>query len=241
MSDKLNREQALRLSGLEVQLGGRRILGPLDLCVESGEHVLIVGASGSGKSTLLRSVAGLERPSAGRVEIFGALASEGARQSLAPQERSLGLMFQGAALWPHMSVARTLDFVLRQRGLDKRQRGARAARLLSLVELEGFESRLPGTLSGGERQRLALARALASEPRLLLLDEPMGPLDAELRGALLARLASTQQELGLTILHVTHDPKEARALASRVLRLEAGRVIEDSLQAAEPSAEEVSQ
>jgi len=215
---------ALHLSGVVVEAAGRRILGPVDLDVRSGEHVLLVGPSGCGKSTLLRAIAGLETLAAGRLEIDGRLANEGARTHLAPAERGVGFLFQGGALWPHMSARRTLEFVLKRCGVPRRERAARATELLEQVELRGFERRLPGTLSGGEAQRLALARALAGEPRILLLDEPLGPLDAELRGALLARLAEVHAELGLTILHVTHDPQEARGLATRTLRLRDGQV-----------------
>ena len=210
---------ALRLSGLEVRAGTTRLLGPVDLEVAAGEHVLLVGPSGSGKTTLLRAVAGLVRPAAGRVELFGEPASEGPRLMLPPERRELGLVFQGGALWPHMSARRTLEFVLRARGGARAEARRRASELLERVELAGYEERMPGTLSGGEAQRLALARALAMDPRLLLLDEPLGPLDAELRGALIARLGALQRELGLTVLHVTHDPAEARSIASRTVTL----------------------
>jgi len=213
----------VRLNAAEVQLGGKRVFGPLDLTVEKGEHVLVVGRSGSGKTTLLRAVAGLQRLTSGRIELFGAPASDGPKLLVAPQARRVGFLFQGGALWPHMSVAKTLDFVLGYRGVARAQRAQRAHELLELVELRGFDARLPGSLSGGEAQRLSLARALAMDPELLLLDEPLGPLDAELRGELIARLAEVQTRLGLTTLHVTHDPREVESLATRVLRLEAGR------------------
>jgi ABC-type Fe3+/spermidine/putrescine transport system ATPase subunit len=216
---------ALRLSGLEVRAGQTRLLGPVDLEVAAGEHVLLVGPSGSGKTTLLRAVAGLVRPAAGRVELFGQPASDGPRLTLQPERRELGLVFQGGALWPHLSARRTLEFVLRARGAARAEARRRAGELLERVELAGYEERMPGTLSGGEAQRLALARALAMDPRLLLLDEPLGPLDAELRGSLLARLGALQRDLGLTMLHVTHDPAEARAVASRTITLRDGRLV----------------
>jgi ABC-type sulfate/molybdate transport systems ATPase subunit len=218
-------EFVVQLELAEVALGGRRVLGPLDLEVRRGEHLLVVGASGSGKTTLLRAVSGLQRLSAGRIRLFGEIANDGARSFVAPERRRVGYLFQGGALWPHMSVRDTLAFVLRCRGVPKRERSRRIGSLLEMVELAGFDERKPGTLSGGEAQRLSLARALAMDPEILLLDEPLGPLDADLRGALIDRLHEVQQRLRLTTLHVTHDPREVERIADRTLRLEAGRAV----------------
>lgn len=201
-------------------------LGPFDLEVEEREHLLVAGRSGSGKTTLLRAIAGLARLASGQVELYGELASDGARVAVRPERRRIGFLFQGGALWPHMSVRRTLEFVLAHRGVERARRGARVGELLEWVELAGYGARMPATLSGGEAQRLALARALANEPRLLLLDEPLGPLDEELRGALLAKLGELQRHLGLTVIHVTHAPHEARAIATREVRMEAGRILD---------------
>jgi len=216
---------AVELRGVCVEAGGARIAGPLDLVVQAGEHLLLTGPSGCGKSTLLRAIAGLERPTAGEVLLFGQRASVGPKLELEPAERDIGFLFQGGALWPHMTAARTLEFVLRARRTPRAEIPGRIGELLAWVELPGFEQRLPGTLSGGEAQRLALARALAVRPRLLLLDEPLGPLDAELRSALLARLAELQREFDLTVVHVTHDPAEAQELATRTLCMRAGRIV----------------
>jgi ABC-type Fe3+/spermidine/putrescine transport system ATPase subunit len=208
-----------------VKAGKTRILGPLDLRVEEGEHVLVVGRSGSGKTTLLRAVAGLARLETGTVSLFGRPVTEGRRHLVEPRERGVGMLFQGGALWPHMSAAGNLRFVLARQGLSRADRKRRVGELLSLVQLEGYEKRMPATLSGGEAQRLSLARALACDPRILLLDEPLGPLDAELRGDMLDRLGELDQRLGLTVLHVTHDPREAERLADRTLRMEDGRIV----------------
>ena len=216
---------AIEVRGLIVTTEtGRRILGPVDLDVAAGEHVLLVGPSGCGKTTLLRAIAGLLRPSAGTVALGGRPASAPGRILIRPEQRRVGMLFQGGALWPHMSARRTLEFVLRSSHSPARR--ARVAELLALVRLAGAEERLPATLSGGEKQRLALARALAGEPRVLLLDEPLGPLDSELRADLLAMLARLHEEQGWTTVHVTHDPEEAGGYAARVLRMEDGRLVE---------------
>ncbi|MFT4542545.1 MAG: ABC-type Fe3+/spermidine/putrescine transport system ATPase subunit [Planctomycetota bacterium] len=201
------------------------ILGPIDLEISAGEHVLLVGPSGSGKTTLLRVAAGLQAPVAGDVWLAGTQCSESSRLITPPEKRSVGMLFQGGALWPHLSVAGNIDFVLKHGALARSARAGRIGELLELVDLSGFEKRMPGTLSGGEGQRLALARALAAEPKLLLLDEPLGPLDAPRREALLDRLQDLQRKLELTILHVTHDPEEARRIADRDIYLEKGRIL----------------
>jgi ABC-type Fe3+/spermidine/putrescine transport system ATPase subunit len=218
---------AVELRGVRVLAQRRPILGPLDLDVEAGMHVVVLGPSGCGKTTLLRVIAGLARPSEGTLRLAGSLASDGPRLLIPCERRAIGMLFQEGALWPHMSAARTLDFVLRYKGVERARRKQRIAELLELVELAGFERRKPGSLSGGEAQRLALARALAGDPRLLLLDEPLGPLDAVLRRELLARIDDIQRRQKLTMIHVTHDPEESRAYADRSLRLEAGRLRPD--------------
>lgn len=218
----MNAETVVRLERAEVVLGGRTVLAPMDLAIERGEHLLVVGHSGSGKTTLLRAIAGLQPLRSGRISLFGKIANDGARVRMPPHERRIGFLFQGGALWPHMTVAGTLRFVLSSRGVRKAEIGARIGGLLETVELSGFEDRRPGTLSGGEAQRLSLARALAMEPELLLLDEPLGPLDAELRGAMIERLGDVQRRHSLTVVHVTHDPREVRRLATRTLRMRNG-------------------
>lgn len=215
-------DRAIGIAGLEVALSGRRVLGPVELAVSRGEYVVVVGSSGSGKTTLLRAIAGLVRPRAGRVTLGGVLASDGARLLVPPERRRIGFVFQGGGLWPHLSAARTIEFVLRCRGVPRAVRARRTAELLEAVELPGFGDRLPATLSGGEAQRLALARALAVEPEILLLDEPLGPLDVALRGSLVRMLSALCARLTVTTLHVTHDPGEVASLATRTVRLEHG-------------------
>ncbi len=210
---------ALQAQGLSARLSEGAGIGPLDLLIETGEHVLLVGPSGCGKSTLLRTIAGLVAPSAGRLELMGHCVSEGRHIERGAQDRKIGFLFQGGALWPHMDVAAHLDFVLRGASIPRDQWSERRGQLLHQVDLEGFEDRKPATLSGGEAQRLGLARALAGNPSLLLLDEPLGPLDAQRRNALLECFESLREELALTILHVTHDPDEAVHLASQTLQM----------------------
>jgi iron(III) transport system ATP-binding protein len=213
-------------AGLTVHLAKRRVIGPLDLALEERSWTLLVGPSGCGKTTLLRALAGLVRPSAGTVRLAGRLASTDGRILLAPERREIGFIFQGAGagLWPHLTARATLAFVLGCRGVQRKERSARALELLELVGLEGLAERRPGELSGGEAQRLALARALASGPRLLLLDEPLGALDMPLRAALAERLAELHRRLGPAILHVTHDPSEVVAYADRTIGMQDGSI-----------------
>lgn len=214
---------AVALRAAEVRAGGRVVLGPLDLDLAPGEYRCVLGRSGSGKTTLLRLVAGLAAPSRGEVLLDGRPVSRGARVLVRPERRGVGMLFQEGALWPHMSVARTLAFALGCAGVPRRERAARAGELLAAVHLEGFEARLPAGLSGGEAQRLALARALAASPRVLLLDEPLGPLDEELRGELVGALRELHRRLGFTALHVTHDRREPELLGAGSLELSGGR------------------
>lgn len=215
-----NKPTAISLRGLRTHLGANATLGPLDLDLAVGEHALLVGPSGCGKSSLLRILAGLLRPDAGDISLFGQEVSRGSKIMVPPRRRGIGFLFQGGALWPHMSVAAHLNFVLRCADVGPAEWDARRVELLSQVGLEGFGNRRPGTLSGGEAQRLALARALAPRPRLLLLDEPLGPLDAERRTSLLELFENLRGRLDLTILHVTHDPAEAATTTDRTLHMQ---------------------
>jgi sulfate transport system ATP-binding protein len=187
----------------------------------SGKITALLGPSGSGKSTLLRLIAGLEEPDAGAVTIAGANVTR-----VPARERGVGFVFQGYALFRHMNVRDNIAFGLSIRGDARAEIDRRVAKLLSLIQLEGYERRLPHQLSGGQRQRVALARALATEPKVLLLDEPFGALDARVRMELREWLAAFHEKTGVTTILVTHDQDEALELAENVVLLCEGRVVQ---------------
>jgi thiamine transport system ATP-binding protein len=207
------------LDGIGVTLDGSPIVEGITLEVASGERLALLGPSGSGKSTVLRVIAGLQQPSAGRVLLDGADVTR-----VPPHRRGVGLVFQDAALFPHRDVGGNVGFGPRVGGLPGPERDARVAEALELVGLSGTERRDVTTLSGGEAQRIALARALAPRPQVLLLDEPLGALDGPLRQRLQEDLRALFERLSLTVVHVTHDVGEAFALGDRVGVLREGRL-----------------
>ena len=215
----------IEVRGLHLRYGGVAALDGVDLSLRPGEFVALLGASGSGKTTLLRSLAGLEFPGAGQVLIAGR-----DMEGVPARERGIGFVFQTYALFRHMTVFENIAFGLRIRPRRHRPGRAEIARrveaLLALVQLPGMGGRYPEQLSGGQRQRVALARALAIEPRVLLLDEPFGALDAKVRKELRHWLRGLHDRLGLTSLFVTHDQDEALELADRVAVMRDGRVVQ---------------
>jgi sulfate/thiosulfate transport system ATP-binding protein len=216
----------LTLAGLSATHDNRSgALEGIDLAVAAGEFVALVGPSGAGKTTLLRAVAGLHAPSAGRIAIGGVDVT-----ALSARARGIGFVFQNYALFEHMSVAGNVGFGLRVRPRATRPtRAATAARVAELLELVGIGAlgrRRPRELSGGQRQRVALARALATEPRLLLLDEPFGALDPVVRKDIRTWLRGLHDRLGLTSLLVTHDQSEAFDIADRIVVLDRGRIFQ---------------
>jgi iron(III) transport system ATP-binding protein len=206
------------LQSVTVSLHGHEILHDVTISVGADEVLAIVGPSGSGKSTLLRVVLGFIAPSRGRVGINGVQASTDGRIVVPPEERHLAMVFQDLALWPHMTVREHLQFA--------HAAGPRTEMLLQRVGLQGKGDRRPSQLSGGERQRVALARALAAEPIALLLDEPLSNVDVALRRELIALLQELLAERRRAVLLVTHDLREAAALASRVAVIEAGQFVQ---------------
>jgi thiamine transport system ATP-binding protein len=211
----------LRAEEVTVRFGVKVALAGVTLDVARDEVVAVLGPSGSGKSTLLRVIAGLQRPDSGRVLLEG--------EDLSPvpaHRRGIGLVFQDHVLFHHMDVAGNVAFGLRMRGASRSEIERQVHDVLDLVGLRGFERRSVATLSGGEQQRVALARALAPEPRVLLLDEPLGSLDRPLRERLLEDLEALFAELRVTALFVTHDQAEAFALGDRVAVMREGRVVQ---------------
>jgi spermidine/putrescine transport system ATP-binding protein len=207
----------LLLERVTKRFGGCRAVDDLSLTVPQGSFFALLGASGSGKTTTLRMIAGLAEPTAGRI-----LLDDRDLTRLRPYHRPVNLVFQSYALFPHLDVFENVAFGPRRRGV--RDIPARVARVLSLVRLTGYERRRPAQLSGGEQQRVALARALVNEPRVLLLDEPLGALDLTLRRRMQGELKRIQTEVGITFVHVTHDQEEAMTLADRLAVLHCGRV-----------------
>jgi len=211
----------LRVEDVTVAFAGKPALDGVSLEVADGEVVTILGPSGSGKTTLLRVIAGLQRPSSGRVVLDGVDLAP-----VPPHRRGIGLVFQDHALFHHRDVWGNVAFGLRMQGAAAPEIEQRVERLLALVGLAGYERRSVATLSGGEQQRVALARALAPEPRVLLLDEPLGSLDRRLRDRLLDELEGIFDALSVTAVYVTHDQAEAFALGDRVAVMRDGRIVQ---------------
>ena len=211
----------LALRGIAKSFGETAAVADVDLDVAAGEFLTLLGPSGCGKSTLLRIIAGLVEPDRGRVRLDGEEV-----QDLPAHRRRTAMVFQSYALFPHMTVERNTAFGLVMRGLDRGEIRRRVAETLALVELQGLAGRYPRELSGGQQQRVALARALVTEPRVLLLDEPLSNLDAKLRDRLRIELRALQRRLALTAIFVTHDQAEAMALSDRIAVMSGGRVVE---------------
>jgi thiamine transport system ATP-binding protein len=209
----------LTLDGVTIAYDGKPAVVDASLALEDGHVLAVLGPSGSGKSTMLRAIAGLEPTAAGRICWDGADLA-----GVPTHKRGFALMFQDGQLFGHLTVARNVGYALRLRRTP--DAASRVRELLALVGLSGYEDRLPATLSGGERQRVALARSLAVQPRLLLLDEPLSALDAGLRERLAADLRDILREAGTTALMVTHDQEEAFAVADRLAVMRDGRIVQ---------------
>ncbi|MEX2322914.1 MAG: ABC transporter ATP-binding protein [Acidimicrobiia bacterium] len=212
---------AVRLDGVEKRFGDVIAVDRVDLVIEDGEFFSLLGPSGCGKTTTLRMIAGLEFPTAGALEIFGE--DMGLRP---PNKRPVNTVFQSYALFPHRTVARNIAFGLEMQKVPRSEVDERVARAIELVRLDGMEGRRPDQLSGGQQQRVALARALVNEPKVLLLDEPLGALDLKLRQAMQFELKELQERVGITFIYVTHDQEEALTMSDRIGVMHDGRLLQ---------------
>ncbi|KQM81949.1 ABC transporter ATP-binding protein [Agromyces sp. Leaf222] len=212
-------QPAIRLTGLTKEFGAVTAVDHVDLEIAAGEFFSMLGPSGSGKTTVLRLIAGFEQPTGGSIELFGEDVTK-----RAPFDRDVNTVFQDYALFPHMSVLENVAYGLRVRGIGRKERAERARRALASVRLEQMGDRKPSQLSGGQRQRVALARATVVEPKVLLLDEPLGALDLKLREQMQVELKQIQRDLGITFIFVTHDQEEALTLSDRVAVFNDGRI-----------------
>jgi putative spermidine/putrescine transport system ATP-binding protein len=217
--DQPTRPVAVRLEGVRKLYGDVVAVDHVDLEIRAGEFFSLLGPSGSGKTTTLRMIAGFEAPTAGRILLDG---SDVSRRP--PYERDVNTVFQDYALFPHMNVAQNVGYGLMIRRVPKADRQTRVTDALRMVRLEGYEKRKPGQLSGGQRQRVALARALVNQPRVLLLDEPLGALDLKLRQEMQLELEAIQERVGIPFVYVTHDQQEALAMSDRLAVFNRGRI-----------------
>jgi iron(III) transport system ATP-binding protein len=209
----------LKLENLIKVFGTLVAVNKVNLEIREGEFVCLLGPSGCGKTTILRMITGFETPTEGKVIYDGKIIND-----LMPQQRDFGIIFQSYALFPNMSVQENIAFGLKMRKLPKKPMTERVNEMLDLVALSGWRENYPAQLSGGQQQRVALARALAPNPSVLLLDEPLSALDAKIRVRLRAVIKRLQQELGITMIYVTHDQEEALAIADRVVVMEQGTI-----------------
>jgi len=210
---------AVHLKGVSRHFGSVVALDRIDLDIQSGEFFTLLGPSGSGKTTCLRLIAGFEQPTNGHIELYGQT-----MEGIPPYERDVNTVFQDYALFPHMSVGENIAYGLMIKRVPKPQREQRVREMLELVRLPGIASRRPNQLSGGQKQRVALARALINEPRVLLLDEPLGALDLKLRQEMQIELKAIQKRVGITFIFVTHDQEEALTMSDRIAVFNHGRI-----------------
>jgi len=211
----------LRIANVVKKFGDTTAVDGVDLEIRKNEIFALLGSSGCGKSTLLRMLAGMERPTSGKIILDGEDITP-----LAPYDRPINMMFQSYALFPHMSVADNIAFGLKQDKMPKGEIDARVAEMLDLVQMRKYATRKPYQLSGGQQQRVALARSLAKRPKLLLLDEPLGALDKKLRQQTQLELVNTLEQVGVTCIMVTHDQEEAMTMATRIGIMSEGQLLQ---------------
>ncbi len=209
----------IEIRNLAKSFGAVKAVDGVDLDINPGEFLTLLGPSGSGKTTVLRMIAGFETPDSGSVKLNGKDITY-----LPPYERDVNTVFQDYALFPHMDVISNIEYGLRVKGVDKKERREKALKALDQVRLSGYENRKPNQLSGGQRQRVALARALVNRPSVLLLDEPLGALDLKLRQQMQIELKELQREVGITFIFVTHDQEEALTMSDRIAVFDKGKI-----------------
>ncbi len=214
----------VRIDSISKAYNGEKVLNNVSLEIHERERIVILGPSGCGKTTILRLIAGFIAPDTGGISLRGETVSRDGRIIKPPEQRNLGMVFQDLALWPHLSVKGNMEFGLKAGGLPKIERKRRIRETLTLVGMAGYADRRPAELSGGQQQRVALARALVLEPDVLLMDEPLSSLDLELNLRLRKEILGLQENLGLTMVYVTHDRDEAFDIATRVVSMKQGRI-----------------
>ena len=220
MAENVSSDVLVSFKGVQKSYDGESlIVKDLNLDIRKGEFLTLLGPSGSGKTTSLMMLAGFETPTAGEILLAGR-----AINNVPPHKRDIGMVFQNYALFPHMTVAENLAFPLSVRGMSKTDASERVKRALSMVQLDSFRNRYPGQLSGGQQQRVALARALVFEPQLVLMDEPLGALDKQLREHMQMEIKHIHQRLGVTVVYVTHDQGEALTMSDRVAVFHQGEI-----------------
>lgn len=213
------RKNAIELKNIELSFGSTKVIKDISMAIKDGEFFSFLGPSGCGKSTLLRLIAGFEKCQKGQVLIEGVDVT-----NLPPWERKVGMVFQSYALWPHMTIKENVEFGLKELKMNKSEINTKVYNVLELVGLSSYVSRYPNQLSGGQQQRVALARTVVTEPKVLLLDEPLSNLDASLRIQMRQELLHLQRKLGLTTIFVTHDQEEANTTSDRIALLKDGCV-----------------
>jgi ABC-type Fe3+/spermidine/putrescine transport system ATPase subunit len=200
------------------------VIREMSLDIEKGERVVILGPSGCGKTTLLRLIAGFIHPDKGKITIDGKAVSDNGKCIIKPEGRQVGMVFQDLALWPHMSSYKNIEFGLKAKRVSKAEIRERIDAILEKVQMVEFRNAYPGELSGGQQQRIALARALVTRPKILLMDEPLSSLDTDLRHVLMKEILRLQEELAITMIYVTHDREEAFSLATKIVVMTEGKI-----------------